>query len=804
MRTLRPAWLLAMFFLAALACRQNPTPLPTPVVVATMAPTASLLLIPPAAADPSQALLPGGPSIPTGLTHYNIQVAPDPASHTLQGCASVDYTNTENVTLDRLYFRLYPNAGQMYGSGLLTVTQTQVNGQAVETRSSLLDSILEVPLPTPLNPGEGAQLAFDFSAQVPVDFGSSGYGIFNYSAGVLALANWYPILAVYDQDGWNLDPLYSLGDAVYSDAALYTVDMIAAPDQVVIASGLQTEARQLENGQTLYRYVSGPARDFFLVTGPDFQVTSQEASGTRVNSYYLPQHSAGGQAALQVAIAALETYNQLFGPYPYTELDVVETPLNNAGGVEYPGIILIETERYDSPQSPYLITTVAHEVAHQWWYNTVGNDVIDEPWLDEGLTTYSSLLYYEMHQPGSLEGMLNYYQTAYDDAIAHGLDAPAAASIHYFQPPERQGAYGAIVYAKAGLFFRSLRQEIGDAAFFSALQSYYQAHWFGTARSTNLLEAFEAAASRSLDEIYTQWLYSPAAGLPGEPIPPATDTPVPPTPTPIPPTPTPEPPPVVFAVIGDYGSADENAEKVANLVKSWEPNFIITVGDNNYPLGEAETIDAAIGQFYHSYIFPYTGSYGEGASNNRFFPCLGNHDFYSDDGQPYFDYFTLPGNERYYDFTWGMVHIFAINNNPGEYEPDGVGVSSTQAAWLREGLAASTAAWNIVYMHYPPYASGESYGSTDWAQWPYRDWGAHAVLAGHEHLYERLVIDNIPYFVNGAGGGGLYGFGYSALGSAMQYNDDYGAMLVIAREHSISFQFITWEGYVVDYFELNR
>ena len=78
------------------------------------------------------------------------------------------------------------------------------------------------------------------------------------------------------------------------------------------------------------------------------------------------------------------------------------------------------------------------------------------------------------------------------------------------------------------------------------------------------------------------------------------------------------------------------------------------------------------------------------------------------------------------------------------------------------------------------------------------------MLAGHDHFYERLVIDTIPYFVNGAGGGGLYGFGPPVLGSVAEYNDDYGAMLVIATEHRISFQFITWQGYVVDYFEMNR
>jgi hypothetical protein len=801
--------LLALLLIAALACRQNPTPLPSPLIVATAPPAPAVPLIAPAPADQSPALQASGPPLPAALAHYTIQVALDTTNHTFQGHAGVDYTHAEDVPLDRLYFRLYPNGGQTYGNGLLSVTLTQVNGQPVEPLLSLLDSVLEVPLPAPLNPGESVRLDFDFVALVPVDFGGSGlgggYGIYNFSEGVLALANWYPMLAVYDQNGWNLDPVYPLGDAVYSDAALYTVEVIVEPGQVVVASGVQVAQEEAGEGRRLYRFVSGPARDFFLVASPDFQVLSQPVGGTVVNSYFLPQHAEGGSQALEVAADALEVYTQRFGPYPYAELDIVETPLNNAGGVEYPGLVLIESGRYGSPQDPDFITPVAHEVAHQWWYSTVGNDVIDEPWLDEGLTTYASILYYEQTQgQEALSQVLGYYQAAYNNVVSTGEDAPVASSLAYFQQSGRYGSYGPVVYAKGALFFQALRQEIGDPAFFSALQSYYQAHWFGIARALDLLNAFEQAAGRSLDELYLQWLYSPAAGLPGEPTPPPTDTPIPSTPIPDPPTPTPEPPLVVFAVIGDYGSADENAEKVANLVKSWEPNFIITTGDNNYLYGEAETIDAAIGQFYHSYIFPYTGGYGEGASYNRFFPCLGNHDVLTGYGQPYFDYFTLPGNERYYDFTWGPLHLFAINSNPGQSEPDGVGVSSVQAAWLRDGLAASTSAWNIVYMHYPPYSSGETYGSTDWAQWPYRDWGAHAVLAGHEHAYERLVIDTIPYFVNGAGGGGLYGFGASALGSAVQYNDDYGAMLVIASERRISFQFITWEGYVVDYFEMNR
>jgi hypothetical protein len=81
-----------------------------------------------------------------------------------------------------------------------------------------------------------------------------------------------------------------------------------------------------------------------------------------------------------------------------------------------------------------------------------------------------------------------------------------------------------------------------------------------------------------------------------------------------------EPTSITFAAIGDYGSNESSELDVANLVKSWNPDFIITLGDNNYPDGEASTIDANIGKYYHEFIYPYRGTYGLGANTNRFWP----------------------------------------------------------------------------------------------------------------------------------------------------------------------------------------
>lgn len=258
-----------------------------------------------------------------------------------------------------------------------------------------------------------------------------------------------------------------------------------------------------------------------------------------------------------------------------------------------------------------------------------------------------------------------------------------------------------------------------------------------------------------------------------------------------------------FAVIGDYGSGGRGEAAVAEMVRAWEPDFILTTGDNNYPDGSASTIDAHVGQFYHDFIYPYHGRYGAGAAANRFFPTLGNHDWATADAQPYLDYFTLPGNERYYDLVWGPVHLFALDSD--YREPDGISAASVQAKWLKGRLAASTEPWNLVYFHVPPYSSGV-HGSTPVLRWPFQEWGATAVLSGHDHTYERIVIDGFPYFVNGLGDDTRYAFETPLKGSVVRYNRASGAMLVEADERTITFEF--WSvidgGTLIDRYTISR
>jgi len=259
---------------------------------------------------------------------------------------------------------------------------------------------------------------------------------------------------------------------------------------------------------------------------------------------------------------------------------------------------------------------------------------------------------------------------------------------------------------------------------------------------------------------------------------------------------------VHFAAIGDYGTTEPGSFAVAALVRALEPQFVITLGDNNYENGAAATIDANIGQHYHEFIGNYAGSYGAGSPIQRFYPTLGNHDWRTVGALPYLAYFTLPGNERYYDFRRGPVHFFALDSD--DSEPDGITADSVQAAWLEARLAASDAPFKVVFMHHAPYCSSSNHGSHGDLQWPFREWGASIVLTGHDHLYERLSVSGFPYLVNGLGGKSRYPFGPAVGGSQLRFAGADGATWIDADDEVMRLRFLSAADEVMDDYVLPR
>lgn len=256
-----------------------------------------------------------------------------------------------------------------------------------------------------------------------------------------------------------------------------------------------------------------------------------------------------------------------------------------------------------------------------------------------------------------------------------------------------------------------------------------------------------------------------------------------------------------FAIVGDYGDPNPAADRVAAMVRKWKPDLVLTVGDNNYPVGAPETIDANIGKRYGAFIKPYKGKYGAGASDyNRFFPALGNHDWYSNGAAAYFDWFELPGNERYYDVLAGPAHLFFLDSD--RHEPDGFDKNSRQAHWLRRGLRGSKAPFRFVLFHHPPFNTGRHVPSI-WMRWPFAAWGASMTIAGHDHHYERLHKRGLWHLVTGHSGRALYPYGGPVEeGSQVRAYGVFGAVRATVSRSYARFESITETGIIVDSFGL--
>lgn len=268
----------------------------------------------------------------------------------------------------------------------------------------------------------------------------------------------------------------------------------------------------------------------------------------------------------------------------------------------------------------------------------------------------------------------------------------------------------------------------------------------------------------------------------------------------------PDPRPVRFAVIGDYGVGDANEAAVAALVAGWAPDFVITTGDNNYPDGEAATLDANVGKHWSAFIGGYRGAYGKGSPENRFWPTPGNHDWRGREAlRPYLDYFHPPGNGRYYDvaLAGGRVHLFALDSDTRE--PDGVAPGSAQGRWAQARLAASTACVKLVAFHHAAWSSSSTHGSVERMRWPFKAWGADLVVAGHDHVYERLEAQGITWVTSGNGGADLYGFEPARLPeSKVRYSARHGATLLTLAPGALVVEHWSVAGERVDRFELKK
>lgn len=393
-----------------------------------------------------------------------------------------------------LVFRLYPNLPHYDGD--ITVNRVLVNSAPAEQTTRLAhNTAIRLAVP-PAGP-----LTVDLSFTTRLEQTSGDFTLFGWAGPVLSLPGFFPMLAVQQNGQWVLTEPPLHGDVLFSQVALYQLDLTLPPDMVMVSSGVVVNVIDNPDGSRTWRAAGGPLRDMTVIAGP-FHTISASAAGATVTSYYLADHETAARLVLSHAAASLRLYSDSFGPYPYTELDVVEAPLGYRG-MEYTGLILIGTNLY-TDQRDFLTFLVAHETAHQWWYALVGSNPYQYPWLDEGLTEYSAFDYYRgvFGQAKAEQLLTGRWQIPFEIGASGGVDGQVDQPAAAFDPV----SYELLVYSKAALFFNALRQQLGDETYRQVIRTYLAENKYRIATPQIFLATAERVSGQNLNPLVEKWL----------------------------------------------------------------------------------------------------------------------------------------------------------------------------------------------------------------------------------------------------------------------------------------------------------
>jgi len=394
-----------------------------------------------------------------------------------------DAVRARNPVLPEHRKRAYP-AGTAALDGRLEASSASVDGvpATVERRGATL----VVALPEPWAPGEWRRIELAWDATLP-----EVHHRFGMEGDAYWFGNAMPILAVFDGE-WRDYAYEPVGDPFYSAIADFRVRLTAPRDYAVVASGDETAAPEGAAGDGFATTtVDAPrARDFAFALGASHRVVGAEtAGGARVNVYYRDASEARASAAAEAAAGMIDLLEGWVGAYPYREMDIFENEMF-VTGMEYPGLAFVRGDRLGDPDG---VETVVHEVAHQWFYNAVGNDQVREPWLDESFATYMTDVY--------LLG------DRLDATYAERLRAlRKGAAVGDARAYDSWSAYWTGNYRKGALLLHALRGELGEEGFERFLKAYYERFRDGIATEAAFVEAAASAHGAPLDAFFEQWL----------------------------------------------------------------------------------------------------------------------------------------------------------------------------------------------------------------------------------------------------------------------------------------------------------
>ncbi len=424
---------------------------------------------------------------------YQLAASFDYNHHRMTVEERVSFTNNTGETLKELALDVEANRRE----GVFSLGQVIQSGERV-AGVALDGALLTIPLRNALAVGEKADLSLSYELAIPaIPPPSDDYAPvhFGYSDRQTNLVDWYPYIPAYHSGkGWVVHEAGWFGEhQVYSSADVTVdIELVNPPDGLTLAASALPEPTE-----TGYHYRLDGCRNFAISASTSYIVETITAGEVTLMGYSFPWDGQTGKAALANAAQAVSVYSRFYGPYPYKSLSVVEADFLD--GMEYDGLFFLGSAFYNlydgTPQS-YLIAISAHETAHQWWYGLVGNDQATEPWLDEGLATYSEKLFYDTVYPAAVDWWLQ---------IRIGYYQPTGKINHSIYDYPGYGYYRNAVYFRGALFMIDLAARVGNQDFFAFLRDYTARSSYKIASQKDFFDTLATHSKADLSDLLADY-----------------------------------------------------------------------------------------------------------------------------------------------------------------------------------------------------------------------------------------------------------------------------------------------------------
>jgi aminopeptidase N len=226
----------------------------------------------------------------------------------------------------------------------------------------------------------------------------------------------------------------------------------------------------------------------------NFQLTRGKIAGINSLVAVDPRVAKGSRAALRKQGAMLRLWKRLFGPYPFSDTGVIADYAPKVG-------YALETQTRPLFDEAVDSITLAHELAHQWFGDSVGLQQWPDMWLNEGFATWAEWRWRE-EQGGSTT----------KQTFRLGMSSPPSSRIWAFPSaviPEPSQLFASPVYVRGGLALEALRQRIGDRDFFAILRAWASTYSHSTANTADFIALADAQSGEDLDSFFQRWLYKP-------------------------------------------------------------------------------------------------------------------------------------------------------------------------------------------------------------------------------------------------------------------------------------------------------